>query len=300
MNNIVSEEEYLYPGHNACPGCGALLAMRHTLKALGKETVIALAASCWSVIAGTFPYTSLSVPTLHCAFATAAVTAAGIKHALEMRGDTRTTVLAWAGDGGTFDIGMQSLSATAERNDDIIFVCNDNEAYMNTGIQRSSATPEYAWTTTTPIGAIKNTRKKDLVGIMVAHHVPYVATASIAFPEDLIAKVAKAKEIKGTKLIHVLSPCPSGWRYPSELTVKIAMLAVHTNVFPLYEVEHDRYNITVMSNSLPVKEYLELQGRFKHLTKENMDAIQNNIDVEWEKLLQRVNQTNRAPVLVHS
>lgn len=299
MSTIVTDNEFLYPGHTGCPGCGALLAMRYTLKALGRETIVALTASCWSAIAGTYPYTALSVPTLHCAFATAAITAAGIKGALEMKGDTKTTVLAWAGDGGTFDIGMQSLSATAERNDDIIFVCNDNEAYMNTGNQRSSATPEYAWTTTTPIGAIKNTRKKDLVGIMVAHHIPYVATACIAYPEDLIAKVKKAKGFKGTKLIHVLSPCPTGWRYPSELTIKVGILAVQTNVFPLYEVENGQYNITVMSNGLPVKEYLELQGRFKHLTEDDIITIQNNVDAEWEKLLQRINQTNRAPVDVH-
>lgn len=287
MNVQIPEEEYLLSGHTGCPGCGATLAMRYTLKALGKQTIVTISASCWTIIAGAFPYTALAVPVFHCAFETAAATAAGIKAGLEMRGDKETTVLAWAGDGGTFDIGIQALSGAIERNDDIIYACYDNEAYMNTGIQRSSASPLYAWTTTTPAGAPKNRPKKDLIGIMVAHRVPYAATASIAYPEDLIAKIKKAKAFEGTKVIHIISPCPTGWRYPPELTIKIARLAVQTKVFPLYEVENGKYNITIRPDGIPVRDYLSLQGRFRHLTEEHIEMIQNSVEGEWEKLLQK-------------
>ncbi len=288
MNVNIPGEEHIFPGHAACPGCGAVLAMRYVLKALGRRTIVTIAASCWSTIAGAFPYTALAVPALQCAFETAAVTAAGIKAGLEMKGDKETTVLAWAGDGGTFDIGIQSLSATAERDDDIIFVCYDNEAYMNTGIQKSSATPLYAWTSTTPLAAPKGTRKKDLISIMVAHRIPYTATASIAYPSDLIGKVRKAKGIKGTKLIHIIAPCPPGWRYPAQSTIKMARLAVQTKVFPLYEVEAGRYNITTMPDDISVRYYLKLQGRFSHLAKKDIDTIQNTVDSEWSTLLQKV------------
>lgn len=288
INVSIPEEEYIFPGHSACPGCGAVLAMRYTLKALGNRTIVALAASCWSTIAGAFPYTALAVPVLQCAFATAAVTAAGIKAGLEMRGDRETTVLAWAGDGGTFDIGIQSLSATAERDDNIIFACYDNEAYMNTGTQRSSATPSSAWTTTTPIAAPKSTRKKDLIGIMVAHSIPYAATASIAYPVDLITKVRKAKGIKGTKLIHILAPCGTGWRYPEQYTINIARLAVQSRVFPLYEVEAGRYKLTVVPDGMPVADYLQLQGRFGHLSKKDIGTIQNAVDQQWSSLIKKV------------
>jgi pyruvate/2-oxoacid:ferredoxin oxidoreductase beta subunit len=285
MRSTITEEEFVRSGHTACPGCGSVLAMRYTLKALGSQTTIALTASCWSAIAGTFPYAALGVPALHCAFATGAVTAAGIKAGLEMRGDKKTTVMAWAGDGGTFDIGIQALSGVAERNDDIIFVCNDNEAYMNTGIQRSSATPMHAATTTTPKNNPKNTHKKDLMAIMAAHHVPYAATACIAFPEDLIAKVKKAKGLKGTKLIHILAPCPPGWGFASDLTIKIARLAVEANIFPLYEVENGKYAVTMIRDKVKVKDYIAAQGRFKHIAESSVQAMQRNVDNEWEQLL---------------
>jgi len=265
--------------------------MRYTLKALGSNTIIALTASCWSAIAGAFPHTALSVPTLHCAFATGAVTAAGIKAGLDMRGDTETTVLAWAGDGGTFDIGMQALSGAVERNDDIIFVCNDNEAYMNTGIQRSSATPMHAFTTTTPRNNPKNTHKKDLLGIMAAHHIPYAATACIAYPDDLIAKVRKAREIRGAKLIHVLAPCPPGWGFASDLTIKIARMAVKARIFPLYEVENGKYAVTVMQDQSSVKDYIAAQGRFKHVVESGGKAMQDSIDDNWQQLLHRAGLT---------
>ncbi len=220
---------------------------------------------------------------LHIAFESAAVTAAGVRAALDIHGKSDINVVAWAGDGGTFDIGIQSLSGAAERNDDIIYICYDNEAYMNTGIQRSSATPDGAWTTTTPVGKLRP--KKDIMAIMAAHRIPYAATASIAFPEDFTAKLKKATGIRGTKFFHVLSTCPPGWRIPSNLSVKTARLAVHSNVFPLYEVEDgERYRITVQPRNLPVKDYLKPQGRFQDLSEETISEIQQQINRNWERL----------------
>jgi pyruvate/2-oxoacid:ferredoxin oxidoreductase beta subunit len=193
--------------------------------------------------------------------------------------------MAWAGDGGTFDIGLQSLSGCAERNDDIIYVCYDNEAYMNTGIQRSSATPFMSWTTTTPTSAFKDTPKKDIMAIMAAHRIPYAATASPAFPEDLLKKMDRAKRTQGLRFIHIHSSCPPGWKFASELSVKISRLAVETKLFPLYEIEHGRkYTLTHEPKGIPVREYLKLQGRFHHLTAEDIQAIQDNVDEEWEML----------------
>src|SRR5512137_318096 len=208
--------ELMHSGHLACAGCGATIAMRYTLKALGEKTVIVIPACCWSIINGPFPYTSIKVPLIHTAFETGASTASGIKAGLDARGDTETTVAAWVGDGGTFDIGIQSLSGAAERNDDIIYFCYDNEAYMNTGIQRSSATPWGSWTTTTPPSELKDQPKKDIVRIMAAHCIPYVATASIAYPDDFVRKIRRAKETRGFKFFYAFSPCPVGWRFPSE------------------------------------------------------------------------------------
>ncbi len=277
------ERELLGPGHLACQGCGAALAMRYVLKALGEKTIVIIPACCWSIIAGPFPYSSLKVPVFHTAFETAAVVASGVRAALDLQGDRETTVLAWAGDGGTFDIGLQALSGAAERGDDILYVCYDNEAYMNTGIQRSSATPWGAWTTTTPDRKLEP--KKDIMAIMAAHRIPYAATASIAYPDDLVRKVERAKEIRGMKFIHLLAPCPPGWKIPSELTIKLARLAVQTRSFLLYEVEDgERYALTVTPNGRPVRDYLELQGRFRHLTDDDIDDIQHRIDQFWEKL----------------
>ncbi len=281
-------QEWIYPGHLACAGCGATLAMRFALKALGEQTILVLPACCWTILAGPFPYSAVKVPLFHTAFETGASTASGVKAALEIRGDRETTVAAWAGDGGTFDIGIQALSGAAERNDDILYFCYDNEAYMNTGIQRSSATPFGTWTTTTPVKHPKGQPKKNMVEIMAAHRIPYTATCSVAFPDDLMRKVNKAKTIRGMKFIHIFSPCPTGWKAPSSQAVKIARLAVHTKVFPLYEIEGGvRYNINVEPKNLPVEEYLRLQGRFSHLTDEDLQAIQETVDREWERLLKK-------------
>ena len=281
------------PGHVACPGCGAAQSMRYVLKALGEKTIVVLPACCWSIIAGPFPYSTLNVPLYHTAFETAGAAASGIKAGLEIQGDTDTTVLAWAGDGGTFDIGIQALSGAAERNDDIIYVCYDNEAYMNTGIQRSSATPWGAWTTTTPVRHFKNRPKKDIMMVMAAHKIPYAATATVAYPDDIVTKVQKAKEIRGTRFLHIYSPCPPGWKTPSEIAIRLARLAVETKIFPLYEIEHgEKYTITRIPKGTPVIEYLKLQGRFKHLTKHHMEDIQQNVNREWENLLEKAKRSH--------
>jgi pyruvate/2-oxoacid:ferredoxin oxidoreductase beta subunit len=194
-------------------------------------------------------------------------------------------VLAWAGDGGTFDIGLQALSGSAERNDNIIYVCYDNEGYMNTGIQRSSSTPMGAWTTTTPAPYVKDTPKKDIVRIMAAHNIPYIATASIGYPIDLIRKIKKAKERVGTKFILIFSPCPTGWRYSPEMTIMIAKLATETGIFPLYEIEDgEKYTLSPRRSEKPVQEYFALQGRFRNLTEENLRSFKEKVEREREYL----------------
>lgn len=287
MKLSLPEEELMNSGHLACQGCGATLAMRFVLKGLGQKTVLCIPACCWSVIDGPFPYSCLDVPIFHCAFETAASSASGVKAGLEMVGDTETTVVAWAGDGGTFDIGIQALSGTAERNDDILYVCYDNEAYMNTGIQRSSATPYGAWTTTTPVKHFKSRPKKDMVAIMAAHSIPYVATASIGYPEDLFKKVRKAKDIKGTRFLHIYAPCPAGWKTRPEDTVKLARMVVQNALFPLFEIENgEKYTLSIkLREKKLVDDYLRIQGRFHHLTDKEIDYIQQEVDKKWEKLL---------------
>jgi pyruvate ferredoxin oxidoreductase beta subunit/2-oxoisovalerate ferredoxin oxidoreductase beta subunit len=285
----ILDNDFMYSGHLGCPGCGATIAMKFALKALGEKTIVVIPACCWGVIAGPYPQTALKVPILHTAFATAGAAASGVRAALDMTDDQETTVVSWAGDGGTFDIGFQSLSGAVERNEDVLYVCYDNEAYMNTGVQRSSSTPYGARTTTTPGGNWKKTRKKNIIETLAAHRIPYAATASIAFPEDMIRKFQKARNIKGvSRFIHVLATCPTGWQVPSEMSVKIARLAVQSNMFPLYEVEDGvRYSINYEGN-LPVRDYLMIQGRFKHLTPDDIDHIQNLVDEDWQLLQRKV------------
>ena len=281
--------EYLDSGHGACPGCAMPIVMRSLFQVLGENTVAAITAGCFGTISGTYPSSPINLAAYNTPFASAGAAASGIRAALDAKGQTETTVVAIAGDGGTFDIGIQSLSAAAERNDDLIYLCYDNEAYMNTGIQRSSATPWGAWTTTTPPSNLKSQPKKDIVQIMVAHNIPYVATASIAYPEDFIRKIQKAKAIRGFKFIYVLSPCPVGWRFSSELTIRLARLAVQTRIFPLYEVENgERYTLNEEPEEAPVREYMKLQGRFNFLREGDMERIQENVGREWKRLMNRM------------
>jgi pyruvate/2-oxoacid:ferredoxin oxidoreductase beta subunit len=288
QKTAIPREEYVSPGHLACQGCGAALAMRLVLKGLGPETVLVVPACCWSVINGPWDASAVGVPFLHAAFETGASTAAGVSAAFAMRG-IRATVVAWAGDGGTFDIGLQALSGAAERGDDLLYVCYDNEAYMNTGIQRSSATPWGAWTMTTPLPRGNRRPKKAILEIMAAHRIPYAATASVAHPEDLLAKVRRARALGGTRFLHILSPCPPGWRILPQQTLQLARLAVETRVFPLVEIEDgERVRITVIHrDGAPVARYLEPQGRFQHVSTDEVAAIQASVDAVWARLVAR-------------
>jgi pyruvate ferredoxin oxidoreductase beta subunit len=228
------------------------------------------------------------VPLQNILFESAAAAASGIVAALRKRGMHDVTVVGWAGDGGTVDIGIQALSGAAERETNFIYICYDNEAYGNTGVQRSGATPYGAWTTTTPLG--KRERKKNMPLIMAAHKIPYVATACPSFPTDLVNKLRKAKEIRGTRYIHILTPCPTGWRYDPSKTVEVGRLAVQTGLWALYEIEYGKFRLNPPSDRLldkakrkPVEDYFMLQGRFRGLTKEDVERIQYWLDEDWER-----------------
>lgn len=279
----VPEEEYIFSGHMACAGCAHTLILRVVFKLLGDRVVVVTSPSCTSGTAQNF-----MVASVHSPYAATAAWASGVRAGLDMQGNTHSLVLALAGDGGTFDIGIQALSAAAERNEDFIFLCLDNEGYMMTGAQRSSATPSGAWTMTTPVLQPKWEPKKNMVAIMAEHRIPYAATATIGYPKDLIYKVNKAKALKGTRFIHALSPCPTGWRYAPNLTVRMSRLAVESKMFPLYEVENGiRYMVQRPQHEVAVHEYLMLQGRFSHLGDDAIDTIQKNVDREWKYLLHR-------------
>ena len=282
------KEEYLLKGHAACAGCGPSIALRLLFKALGKNVILVVPACCTSIIQGPYPYTSVNVPLQNILFESTAAAASGIVAALRQRKLKNITVVGWAGDGGTADIGLQALSGAAERETDFIYICYDNEAYGNTGMQRSGATPYGAWTTTTPTG--KRERKKDIPFIMAAHRIPYVATACPSYPIDLINKLKKAKEIRGTKYVHILAPCPTGWRYDTSKTVELGRLAVQTGLWALYEIEYGKFKLNSPSDRLidkdkrkSVKEYLSLQGRFRNLTEEDVAKIQKWVDEDWER-----------------
>jgi len=284
----IPEEEYMTSGHVGCLGCGSVLVMRYLLKGLGPRTILSIPACCWAIMSGLFPKTAVKVPMLDTAFECTGASISGIRAALDALKIEDITVVGFAGDGGTADIGIQALSGAFERGDDVLYVMYDNEAYMNTGIQRSGATPYGAWTTTTPIGRFKSWKKrpkKDMMAIVAAHGIPYAATVTVGYPEDFIKKVKKAKEIKGPRFIHALAPCPPGWRTPPEMTIRLSQLAVNTNVFPLYEIENGVYRITRKpSKRVEVREYLALQGRFSHLSEKDIERIQKVTDLKWEWL----------------
>ncbi|RAP46911.1 MAG: 2-ketoisovalerate ferredoxin oxidoreductase [Methanosphaera sp. rholeuAM6] len=278
----IDEKEYLASGHRACAGCGATIAVRLALKALGENTIAVSATGCLEVVTTPYPETAWEIPWIHVAFENASAVASGVEGALKAQGKEDTNIVVFGGDGGTTDIGMQSLSGAMEREQNIIYICYDNEAYMNTGIQRSSSTPFGASTTTSPAGkeSFGETKpKKNMAAIMVAHGVPYVATACISHPQDLMNKVKKASEIPGPAYIHVLQPCATGWGYSPEKTIKLGKLAVDTHSWVLFEVVHGEYNVTVKpSQKLPVEEYLQVQKRFRHLDEEHIAIIQDFVD----------------------
>ncbi len=282
MREELVEEELFAPGHRACAGCGATLAVRLALKALGKNVIVANATGCVEVISTPYPETAWRVPWIHAAFENAAAVASGVEAALKSLGRRGVKVVAIAGDGGTADIGLQALSGAVERGHDFIYICYDNEAYMNTGIQRSSATPFGAWTTTTPVGRVKRGKdrpKKDVPAIIAAHGAPYVATASVAYPIDLIKKLRKAAATEGPTYIHIHCPCPPGWRFDSDKMIEVARLAVLSGAWILYEIKNGRLNVTIKPpKRRPVSDYLKMQGRFKHLTDAEIAEIQRTVD----------------------
>ena len=296
----LTQKEYLAPGHRACQGCAEVLAVRLVAKALGRDVIVSSATGCMEIISSPFPFTSWRVPWFHVAFENTAAVASGVESGLKVlmrkgRLPPRKIVsLAMAGDGGTADIGIQALSGAMERGHDMIYVCYDNEAYMNTGIQRSSSTPFGAATTTSPAGKVKPgqmTWKKNMPAIAAAHNIPYVATACPSYPIDLVQKVKKAARIEGPAYVHILSVCPTGWRSAPENSVKLGRLAVETGVFPLYEVESGRYRLNIDFPQLrPLKEYTKLQGRFRHLSDEMLQKIERRVHQEYEQLREKAAQ----------
>lgn len=279
--------EVMSAGHLACPGCGGALALRLAVKLLAPDCAFVIPACCMAVIDGPFPFSALGVSLYHTAFASAASTAAGLTAGLRSQGDEKTLIVAWAGDGGTLDIGLAALSASASRNDDYLYVCYDNEAYMNTGIQQSSATPLGAWTTTTPSLSPKSRPKKDVLTLMSAHEIPYIASANPAYPDDFAAKFLNAKSMRGFRFIHVFSACPPGHKSLEKDSIRISRLATQTRVFPLYEMVKGELSITVDPNPRPVREYVELQRRFAHWREEDFDRCQEETETKWLKLQRR-------------
>jgi pyruvate ferredoxin oxidoreductase beta subunit len=279
--------ELVHPGNRACTGCGLSIAYRIALKALGPDTILVVPPSCLTVLQGLFPVASTKLPCLNVTFASTAAAATGVLEALKAQGREHTKVVAWAGDGGTADIGIQALSGAAERGDDFLFICYDNEGYMNTGVQRSGTTPQHAITTTTPIKG-KTQQKKDMPAIMAAHGIDYVATASAAYPLDLFDKIKKAISLHGTKYIHIHIPCPPGWGFETRYSVKLGKAAVESGYFDLYEIVQGEFRLTGASEKLvekrklvPVQEYLKPQSRFRLLTPELIAEIQAQVDAKW-------------------
>lgn len=308
---IVEKPELFTSGHRACAGCGPAIALRQVMKAARGPTIVTNATGCMEVVSTIYPYTAWKVPWIHTAFENAAANASGIEAALKVmkrkgRLSEDVDVVAFAGDGGTFDIGIQALSGAAERGHDFLYVLYDNEAYMNTGIQRSGGTPHGASTTTSPAGTVipgKLQFKKPIADIMVAHEIPYVATASIAYWRDLLIKARKGLDVEGPAFLHVFAPCPRGWRYDTSKTVEVARLAVETCVFPLWEAVEGKWNLSPQSRIKALKpetkkhvsEYLKMQRRFGHLFKSEfshvVDDVQKIVDKRWHKLLDRCHIT---------
>jgi pyruvate ferredoxin oxidoreductase beta subunit len=296
---LAKREERLAPGHRLCAGCGAPIVVRQMLAAIDDPVVLTNATGCLEVATSIYPYSSWRVPWMHNAFENSASTAAGVEAAyrsLVRQGkmeEKNVKFIAFGGDGGTYDIGLQALSGAAERGHQFLYVCYDNGAYMNTGIQRSSATPLGANTTTSPAGKVipgKQQHRKDLTAIMAAHNIPYVAQAAPSNWRDLMQKTRKAVDCGGAAFMNVLASCNRGWRHPTDTTIEMTQLAVDTCYWPLYEVENGEWRLTYKpKEKRPVEEWLKLQGRFRHVFKpENrhlIDEMQAEINLRWERLL---------------
>ncbi|HDQ04837.1 MAG TPA: pyruvate synthase subunit beta [Deltaproteobacteria bacterium] len=285
----LSTEEFVHAGTRACSGCGLAIAYRVGLKALGKDTILVVPPSCLTVLQGLFPVASTKLPCLNVTFASTAAAATGILAALKAQKKTRTKVAAWAGDGGTADIGLQALSGAAERGDDIFYFCYDNEGYMNTGAQRSGTTPIGALTANTPFKG-KREQKKDVAAIMAAHKLSYVAACSAAYPLDLYDKILRCKNLPGTKYIHIHIPCPPGWGYEPRHGIRLGRLAVETGYYDLYEIVNGEFTLSGASNKMlekrnlvPVREYFRAQSRFQVLSDKQIEDIQKQIDEKWEE-----------------
>ena len=301
-NNLVPKQDLLCKGHRACHGCGLALSVKLSLKALGKDVVVTVPPSCWSSVISIYPESWWRVCWIHSLFESSAAVASGVSEGYRIMMEKkriakrRIKSVVMAGDGGTADIGLQALSGALERGHNLLYICMDNEAYMNTGVNRSSLTPYGAATTTSPVGKGRigqKTLKKNMPEIISAHKIPYVATACSAYPFDLMNKVKKAREIDGPTYIHMLNVCPTGWKIPPEETIHIGRLAVLTGVFPLFEVESGRYRLNIKADKLkPVEEYLRPQGRFRHLSPEEIEKIQNQINKSYAELRNRIQQTS--------
>jgi pyruvate ferredoxin oxidoreductase beta subunit len=303
LKELTHREDRLAGGHRLCAGCGASIAVRQVLLGAGEDpVVVGCATGCLEVSTTIYPYSSWKTPFIHNAFENSAATISGVEAAFnglrragKIDPDKKVRFVAFGGDGGTYDIGLQSLSGAMERGHDMVYVCYDNGAYMNTGIQRSSATPKGAWATTSEVGSAqagKQQRRKDLTAIIAAHGVPYVAQASISHWKDLTTKAEKAFNTPGPAFLNVFAPCPRGWRTPSSKTVEIAKLAVQTGFWPVYEVEDGVWRQTVkVANRKPIEEFLKPQGRFKHLFAPGNEAllaeIQADVDRAWDAMIAR-------------
>jgi pyruvate ferredoxin oxidoreductase beta subunit len=301
---LVQKEEKFASGHRACIGCGEALAVRQSLKAINNNTIVVNATGCAEIFGGQFPNTSWEIPWIHTLFENTAAVASGVEQgykALKRKGANlpdNTRVVAIGGDGGTADIGLQALSGAMERGNDFTYICFDNEAYMNTGVQRSSSTPFGARTTTSPAGKKITGQfswKKNIPEIAVAHRIPYVATATHGYPFDLMAKVEKAVNTPGPSYVHVLSVCPTGWGSATDTINRQARLAVETGVFPLYEVVNGVYKMSIEPAKLrPVTDYLKIQSRFRHLTPDMIEKIQKRVVEEYNIVLERANAGKRS------
>ncbi len=278
-------EELFASGHRACAGCGIAVAFRQIMKAVGKDVIVVNATGCGEIISSPYPQSAWKVPYIHTLFENVPAVAAGISHALRSMGNDHTQVVCIAGDGSTYDIGFGALSGMLERDDDVLYVCYDNEAYMNTGIQRSSSTPWKASTTTSQVGkSIKGKPqwKKPIIEIVAAHRAPYVASSSIAYPFDVDKKLKKAAKIKGARFVSIFSSCPTGWGLDTAKSIEAARLIVETGIWRMEEYEYGkRTDLFKPAKRKPVEEYLKQQKRFKHLTPEEVTEIQKKIDESW-------------------